>query len=303
MKNFKKIVVGVDLDVHGTQLTSGSKRAIAQAEWLAVKNGGSVQLVHSTRTDRYIEVHQGHWAIVHEGLSPVGEHALETAGTKLREAEIGCTLSVSEDRPFIAISRAAMETNADLVILGKHESDSESTKLGSVARNVLRNCPTPVWVVKPRADLSPRVVLAATDLSQVGGRAVAYAAFVANEVSAELHVMHAYQIEIATQMSKAYEGAEALVKEASAKATKAVEDQVKRSEYDGAATLHVACNSPTQEILGLDKRLRPDLIVMGMVSRTGIPCLILGNTAERVLGRLHSSLLTIKPEGFVSPIQ
>lgn len=303
MKDFKKIVVGVDLDVHGSQLTSSSKRAIAQAEWLAVKNGGDVQLVHSTRTDRYVEMHEGHWAIIHEGLSPVGEHALETAAQRLRDAEVDCTISVRDDRPFLAICMAAIEGNADLVLLGKHEEGSESTKIGSVARNVLRNCPVPVWVVKPDADMSPKVILAATDLSKVGGRAINYAAFLAKELASDLHVTHAYQIEMATQMSGAYEGGETLISAAREAATKGVEEQIARSEFDEPATLHVACNSPSNEILGLDKELRPDLIVMGMVSREGIPGLILGNTAERVLGRLHSSLLAIKPAGFVSPLQ
>lgn len=303
MKDFKKIVVGVDLDVHGTQLTGGSLRAIAQAEWLALRNGSDVQLVHSTRTDRYVETHEGPWVIVHEGLSQAGERALETAVQRLRDADINCTILVRDDRPFLAICMAAIENNADLVVLGKHEEGSESTKIGSVARNVLRNCPAPVWVVKPDASLSPKVILAATDLSKVGGRAINHAAFLAKELASDLHIVHAYQIEMATQMSGAYEGSQALLDNARATATKGTEEQLASLEQYDSATLHVACNSPSEEILRLDKKLQPDLIVMGMVSREGIPGLVLGNTAERVLGRVHSSLLAIKPEGFVSPLQ
>ncbi len=302
MKDFKKIVVGVDLDVHGTKITQGSARAIAQAEWLAAKNGGEVQLVHSTRTDRYIEPHQGHWVIVHEGLSAAGEHALESAATRLREAEIECTLTVREDRPFLAICRTAIESGADLVILGKHEDVGEETKIGRVASNVLRNCPAPVWVVKPEASLAPKLVLAATDLTEVGARAVAHAAFVADSFSASLHIAHAFQIEMAAQMAGAYEGSDEMLAAARKKATSEVEEQVTRSECSTVPQLHVACNSPSHEILQLDAQLHPDLVVMGMVSREGIPGLILGNTAERVLGRLRSSLLAIKPASFVSPI-
>ena len=46
-----------------------------------------------------------------------------------------------------------------------------------------------------------------------------------------------------------------------------------------------------------------DLLVMGTVGRTGLSGLLLGNTAERMLSHLHSSLLAIKPPGFVSPIK
>jgi nucleotide-binding universal stress UspA family protein len=41
---------------------------------------------------------------------------------------------------------------------------------------------------------------------------------------------------------------------------------------------------------------------MGTVCRTGIPGLIIGNTAERVLDVVDCSVLTVKPEGFVSPV-
>ena len=45
-----------------------------------------------------------------------------------------------------------------------------------------------------------------------------------------------------------------------------------------------------------------DLVVMGTVARTGITGLLMGNTAERVLGALSCSVLTVKPDGFSSPI-
>jgi len=41
---------------------------------------------------------------------------------------------------------------------------------------------------------------------------------------------------------------------------------------------------------------------MGTVARTGIPGLIIGNTAESILSDIDCSLLAVKPEGFVTPI-
>ncbi len=300
MKNFKKLVVGVDLNVQGSRLTVGSERAIEQAAWLAARNGGEVRLLHSTRADRYIETHAGNWAIVHEGVSPEGEQAFEKVVAKLKKSKIKCSISVREQRPYVAICLEARDFGADAVLLGKHEEGSESTKIGTVASNVLRNCPAPVWVVKPAASLAPEVVLAATDLTEVGGRAVSYGAFVANESEAKLHVVHAFQIEMAAQMAKSFNEKEELdaIRD---KATQGVRDQVASAEFAGEPTLHVVCSSPSHAIIGLDKKLHPDLVVMGMISREGIPGLVLGNTAERVLGRLQASLLAIKPRGFVSP--
>jgi nucleotide-binding universal stress UspA family protein len=46
-----------------------------------------------------------------------------------------------------------------------------------------------------------------------------------------------------------------------------------------------------------------DLIVMGTIGRTGIPGLFIGNTAETVLRQVHCSVLTVKPQGFVTPVR
>jgi nucleotide-binding universal stress UspA family protein len=46
-----------------------------------------------------------------------------------------------------------------------------------------------------------------------------------------------------------------------------------------------------------------DLVVMGTVARVGIAGMLIGNTAERVLRKLPCSVLTVKPDGFESPVR
>ncbi len=53
----------------------------------------------------------------------------------------------------------------------------------------------------------------------------------------------------------------------------------------------------------LTKRKRIELIVMGTASLTGIAGFFIGNTAEKVLREVDCSVLTIKPEGFVTPVK
>ena len=43
-------------------------------------------------------------------------------------------------------------------------------------------------------------------------------------------------------------------------------------------------------------------LVMGSVQRTGVGGLFIGDTAELVLRQVQCAVLTIKPEGFVSPV-
>jgi nucleotide-binding universal stress UspA family protein len=66
--------------------------------------------------------------------------------------------------------------------------------------------------------------------------------------------------------------------------------------------LHLVKGEPSDAIVYLVRKLRIDLLVMGTVCRTGIPGFIIGNTAERVLDTVDCSVLTVKPEGFVSPV-
>jgi len=41
---------------------------------------------------------------------------------------------------------------------------------------------------------------------------------------------------------------------------------------------------------------------MGTVSRTGIPGLLIGNTAEVILNNLECSVLAVKPADFATPV-
>lgn len=55
--------------------------------------------------------------------------------------------------------------------------------------------------------------------------------------------------------------------------------------------------------LKLSAALALVLLVMGTVTRTGIQGFLIGNTAEQILQRVACSVLAVKPDGVVSPVQ
>ncbi len=65
---------------------------------------------------------------------------------------------------------------------------------------------------------------------------------------------------------------------------------------------HLVLGSPEEAIPKFATREGIDLIVMGTVARTGIPGLLIGNTAEKILDSVECDVLSIKPEGFVTPV-
>jgi universal stress protein E len=45
-----------------------------------------------------------------------------------------------------------------------------------------------------------------------------------------------------------------------------------------------------------------DVVVMGTIGRSGIPGFLIGNTSESVLQAINSSVITLKPADWISPI-
>jgi nucleotide-binding universal stress UspA family protein len=83
----------------------------------------------------------------------------------------------------------------------------------------------------------------------------------------------------------------------------ALEKLLRESDLDGVRVdVHLARGEACELIPHLAQEKQIDLIVMGTVCRTGVPGVLIGNTAERVLRKLSCSLLTVKPEGSVSPV-
>jgi len=48
---------------------------------------------------------------------------------------------------------------------------------------------------------------------------------------------------------------------------------------------------------------RIEVIVMGTVCQSGVEGFLINNTAEKVLHQVDCSVLTVKPDGFVTPVK
>jgi len=294
----RSIVVGIELS-EGCELSAGSRLSVERARRLATAAGARVTLLHSTRRDE-------HWCdgqfvdrppYVDDGFRRPLEAPLES----LREAGIEAELVLSEERAWLAIVQRVLRFDVDLVVVGKRTDPTHDGRLlGSVSQKLLRKCPCAVWVVKPDGSADPARILAATDLTAVGKRVIEMAASIASECGSELHIVHALQLPMAVQV----EGSEAqdrFVEQGRAAALAEITAQLPEALRD-VAQFHVGLTSPSNAILACVGRHDPDLVVMGTISRGGIAGLLVGNTAERMLGELDCSLLTVKPADFVCPV-
>ncbi len=303
MQQFRKILVGVAVTPDGLEVAYASTRAIQQARRLAARSGASVTLLYSSREEP--EPHPLPDQPPHAEVVARAHARLRELRDELGRALPDVDLVFTEDRPWMDLIRAVLRRDADLVIVGRDAGrENERRPMGSVARRLLRKCPAPVWVVHPHHELEHGVMVAATDLTPVGDLATRFAADLSQTHGSELHVVHAYTMGVQIQREMAPLGAEDRVEQIR-EMEREIETRIRKGLGDldrPDIRLHIGCTTPWRAINEAVEHLQPQLLVMGTLSRGGVAGLLIGNTAERVVNRVDCSLLTIKPEDFISPV-
>jgi universal stress protein E len=303
MRDLRRLLLALDLHRDGRTLTAGSCTAADQALELATHlDGSEVLLLHSTADDESWDEGERTYQNVPEAPPEARRPVIEEVADRFRAAGVSASVASTSESPWLGIVRTVLRERIDLVVAGKRSEHHHGGHiLGSVSMKLLRKCPCAVWVAKPGGHVALRRVLAASDLSPVGERAVGYAAWLASHFHAALHVVHTYQIPLAVQMDTEESVAEFDRRETEER-TRQLEAQVSKTPGATSVSFHVARTSPTRAILECTEHVDPDLVVMGTISRGGIAGFLVGNTAERVLPRLDVSLLTVKPDDFVCPV-
>lgn len=242
---------------------------------------------------------------------------LETIVAPLVEQGADVTCKIRFGTPFLEIIREAMEHGHDLVLKtasGAHEGYRRL--FASVDMHLMRKCPCPVWIMKPGQRHQFERILAAVDPDpsdrdrDVLCRSVMDLGTSLAEIDgADLQVLHAWRLKNESSMRGS----------AMAKIPKAsIDTMVNKQELDSrhrfdslmrdyadrvtADRGHTIKGEPPRVIAKFAEERDSDVIVMGTIARTGIPGLIVGNTAESVLNEVNCSVLAVKPPGFVSPV-
>ncbi|MBR9876574.1 MAG: universal stress protein, partial [Vibrionaceae bacterium] len=93
------------------------------------------------------------------------------------------------------------------------------------------------------------------------------------------------------------------VSQAKVKHKQALQSLVEESGISGEMVFHLLHGKADDQIPDSVDELEIDVLVMGTLARTGISGFVIGNTAENILQSISCSLVAMKPEGFVSPIE
>lgn len=224
---------------------------------------------------------------------------------------------------FLEVIRAVLRGNYDLVIKPSENPDWIDRLFGSDDMHLLRKCPCPVWLTKPKGKTKYKHILAAVDFKPLtpdptdkalNESILTLSSFIALTDSANLHIVHAWdspEAGFASVWAENPEQIESQIRDGARLRHKAgmenlVDEFEKLIGSEAYSELsiksHLPMGSARKAVPAMAKEIEADLVVIGTVARTGIPGFIIGNTAESILDQLTCSVLALKPPGFVSPV-
>lgn len=214
------------------------------------------------------------------------------------------------ERGFIPIIKKVLQDKHDLVI--KEATVEEG--IDQLSMRLVRKCPCPVWIIKKKTVDFKRILGAVdigSDSQEAAGlnkKIIELSHSLAQREQGEAFYFHSWRLhheamlrgprfnvapeEIITMKRTIYDERLTQLQQLLNKHDiSALEDHVLVREGRNKELL----NKLTQE-------LSIDVVVMGSVGRSGIPGLLIGNEAEKILSTINCTVLTVKPDGFISPV-
>lgn len=306
MKRFKNISLIYECD----------QPTLERAALLAKANNARLTIIHA------IKEFPNSWQHLYVDNKPVDVKKLVMEDQQERLNEIASSVHslgvhpktrLLEGEPFVEIIRDVIEHHRDLVVMTIDSKPGwREFFFGNTASAMMRDCPCPVLALKPTESRSFKKILVAIDPVLVGDShdtlnrvILELASSLAELEGAELHVVHAWRLWGESMMRGRFgipaEDVDRAILQEFEKRRQLVDGLLKNHSVS-PMQVHLLKGEAIPTITELVKNLGIDLLVMGTVCRTGIPGFIIGNTAEQILNEVECSTLTVKPEGFVSPV-
>lgn len=262
-------------------------------------------------------------------LDIISAEELESLVAKERAEEIQMLLESSESnadikpevktlvgKPHVEIIKEVLRNKHDLVMkTPEGKGDTKEALFGSIDINIMRKCPCPVWMIKFTGSRKFSRILAAVDpepdnesSKELNNNIMDLAVSIAKLEKSELHIIHVWSLfgEKAlrgSRFKKKEDEIKKLIKDAESHHRKLTDELLRNFPLNNIDhTIHMPKGDPAIVIHEVSKKENINLIVMGTVCRTGLPGFIIGNTAESILYKVDCSVLSIKPQGFISPI-
>jgi len=216
---------------------------------------------------------------------------------------------------FIEIIREVLRNNHDLVMLSPRKKPKLREMLfGSRIMHLMRKCPCPAWAIKQTKRKQYARILAAVDPVPSDDERNAFninileiAASLSQSERSELHVVHCWSLPLEKRLKSRpallQSEIDKLVRESRKAHKRGLDQLLERSNLeDLQIKVHLLKGEPDELIAELARKKWVELVVMGTVCTTGVAGLFIGNTAEKTLAQVDCSVLALKPDRFLSPV-
>ena len=303
MKRFKKILYVNEPSVSETQIPQRILRLAQNNEARLTLCDVSHELPRSLMS-------------LQQTFKSLHEKQLVSLVDGVETGEIDIKTKLLTGAPFIEVIKEVTHGKHDLVIKAAEGGNKVMGKLfGSTDMHLMRKCPCPVWVIKPAKNKKYARILAAVDPSpdipanaELNKLILDLASSLARQEGSELHIVHTWFVNnedlLRSRLSKLEESEiDEIVNDTKNTHQKWLDELLAGYDLEGVTTkVHLSKGEPGELIPELAQKEGVELIVMGTVARTGIPGFFIGNTAEKILAQVDCSVLTVKPQAFLTPV-
>lgn len=314
MHQFRNILVVCD--EHG--VSAGLHERV---RWLAQANGAVVTFTEVVETGpgrvaRLLSpLPVARAEAVRQGIVEAHRERLNRLAEPLRATSATVRTAVDQGTAFLEIIRRVMRDGHDLVIKDAGGRGGWPFLRGT-DMHLLRKCPCPVWILNAHGEPKARRILAAVDtLSEEAAheglnRAIMdLATSLARQDGAALDVVAVWCIPEEWALTHG----RVRLPDEEVRAILTAEEERSAARLDGLVAefqpkagpmvVHHLKGYASEVIVRHVEEREVDTIVMGTVGRVGVAGFFIGNTAETILARVSCSVLAVKPEGFVSPVE
>ncbi|WP_028579013.1 universal stress protein [Desulfogranum japonicum] len=309
MQRFKRI-----LYLQSTDDTRFEEQVLDKLISLAKANIAEVTVVNVFE-DSFIE-HVGRALYPHSNellgfIREKKQQRLDHAVSVLSDAGVQVRGELFQGTMFVEVIREVLRNQQQLVVKVRDPFDNHD----AVAMHLFRKCPCPVWIINGEQFDGFRVCLGALDLGStreetidLNRKIVELTCSMAERMKGNAYFVHAWELEheVMLRGPRFNYGEDKL-----ADMKKSLQKTLVKN-FD-ALTAGLEFHVPSERVHLVEGDVKPvvhhilqqvgaDLLIMGSVARTGLPGLLIGNSAETILSEVRCSILAVKPDGFISPI-
>lgn len=305
MQEPKRVLAIVEPDIYPREF-------VERAAWLAAQNGAVLELLLcdpdvGALSETVFVSNEARDIAAH--IRAAQEEMIGELAAPARDRGVEVITGILDKRPVAdAIVHFALDRNPLFVVKGtRYHSDAERASLLDTDWRLIRACPCPLWLVKPRPLAERPLIIAAVDPMHrqdegavLDHRIVDHAKSLAELSGGEAHLLHVYQplAGIGAAATRIFKPIRLPVAE--------ISETMEREHREKLAELaahHGIDERHVRQLPGAARDVLPwvareenaDVIVMGAVARSARSGDVIGSTAERVLDHLPCDVLILRP--------